>query len=171
GGGARARLRGVRPAPDAALSRLDDHAALPALLQRAKQTLRADTAALLLLDGPQLVAVAAAGLEEEVYQGVRIPVGGGFAGRVAAGRRPVILDEVGPTTVLNPILMEKGIRSMLGVPLITDGTVIGVLHVGSLTPRGFTGDDASLLQLAADRAALTVQSLRSADDRIAAEAL
>jgi putative methionine-R-sulfoxide reductase with GAF domain len=170
---AEARLRDLQSITDAALSRLDDHDFLSALLDRAKDILRADTAAVLLLDSPtgQLVAAAAAGLEEEVRQGVRIPVGHGFAGRVAATGKPVILDHVGHTTVLNPILMDKGIRSMLGVPLIADGRVIGVLHVGSLTPRRFTGDDASLLQLAADRAALAVRSVRSADDRIAAEAL
>ncbi len=170
---AQGRLRDLQSITDAALSRLDDHDFLPVLLDRARGILRADTAALLLLDSPagQLVAAAAAGLEEEVSQGVRIPVGRGFAGRVAASGRPVILDHVDHTTVLNPILMEKGIRSLLGVPLMAKGKVIGVLHVGSLTPRRFTSDDASLLQLAADRAALAVQSLRSADDRIAAAAL
>ena len=40
----------------------------------------------------QLIAAAAAGLEEEVRQGVHITVGRGFAGRIAAERRPVILD-------------------------------------------------------------------------------
>ncbi len=172
-GEAQGRLRDLQSITDAALSRLDDHDFLPVLLDRARGILRADTAALLLLDSPagQLVAAAAAGLEEEVSQGVRIPVGRGFAGRVAASGGPVILDHVDHTTVLNPILMEKGIRSLLGVPLMANGKVIGVLHVGSLTPRRFTGDDASLLQLAADRAALAVQSLRSADDRIAAAAL
>jgi serine phosphatase RsbU (regulator of sigma subunit) len=49
--------------------------------------------------------------------------------------------------------------------------VIGVMHVGSRTARTFTSDDAGLLQLAADRAALAVQSLRAQDDRAAAEAL
>jgi phosphoserine phosphatase RsbU/P len=172
-GEAQERLRDLQSITDAALSRLDDHDFLPVLLDRARGILRADTAALLLLDSPagQLVATAAAGLEEEVRQGVRIPVGRGFAGRVAASGRPVILDHVDHTTVLNPILLEKGIRSLLGVPLMAKGKVIGVLHVGSLTPRRFTSDDASLLQLAADRAALAVRSLRSADDRIAAEAL
>ena len=172
-GEAQGRLRDLQSITDAALSRLDDHDFLPVLLDRARGILRADTAALLLLDSPagQLVAAAAAGLEEEVSQGVRIPVGRGFAGRVAASGGPVILDHVDHTTVLNPILMEKGIRSLLGVPLMAKGKVIGVLHVGSLTPRRFTSDDASLLQLAADRAALAVQSLRSADDRIAAAAL
>jgi serine phosphatase RsbU (regulator of sigma subunit) len=172
-GDAAARLRDLQSITDAALSRLDDHDFLPALLDRAKDILHADTAAVLLLDSPagQLVAAAAVGLEEEVRQGVRIPVGRGFAGRVAATGRPVILDHVDHTTVLNPILTAKGIRSMLGVPLIAGGRMIGVLHVGSLTQRKFTSDDASLLQLAADRAALAVRSLRSADDRIAAEAL
>jgi sigma-B regulation protein RsbU (phosphoserine phosphatase) len=170
---AEARLHDFQLITDAALSRLGDHDFLPALLDRARDILHADTAAVLLLDSPvgQLVAAAAVGLEEEVRQGVRIPVGRGFAGRVAATGRPVILDHVDHTTVLNPILMEKGIHSMLGVPLIADGKVIGVLHVGSLRPRTFTSDDASLLQLAADRAALAVQSLRSADDRIAARTL
>jgi phosphoserine phosphatase RsbU/P len=173
GGEAQGRLRDLQSITDAALSRLDDHDFLPVLLDRARGILRADTAALLLLDSPagQLVAAVAAGLEEEVRQGVRIPVGRGFAGRVAASGKPVILDHVDHTTVLNPILMEKGIRSLLGVPLMDNGRVIGVLHVGSLTPRKFTSDDASLLQLAADRAALAVQSLRSLDDRIAAAAL
>jgi putative methionine-R-sulfoxide reductase with GAF domain len=170
---AEARLRDLQSITDAALSRLDNQDFLPVLLHRARDILKADTAAVLLLDSPtgQLVAAAAVGLEEEVRQGVRIPVGRGFAGRVAATGGPVILDHVDHTTVLNPILMAKGIHSMLGVPLIAGGGVIGVLHVGSLRPRTFTGDDASLLQLAADRAALAVQSLRSADDRIAAETL
>jgi serine phosphatase RsbU (regulator of sigma subunit) len=173
GAGARARLRDFQSLTDAALSRLDDHAFLPVLLQRAKDILDADTAALLLLDSPsgQLVAAAAVGLEDEVYQGVRVPVGQGFAGRVASGGKPLVLDHVDHTTVLNPILTEKGICSLLGVPLIVDGAVIGVLHVGSRTVRTFTSDDAGLLQLAADRAALAVQSLRAQDDRAAAEAL
>ena len=173
GAGAEARLRDLQAITDAALSRLDDRAFLPVLLQRAKDILQADTAALLLLDAPsgELVAVAAEGLEDEVYQGVRVPVGRGFAGRVAAGRKPVILDHVDHTTVVNPILTEKGIRSLLGVPVIAGGTVIGVMHVGSRTPRTFTGDDADLLQLAADRAAVAVQSLRAREDRAGAAAL
>jgi serine phosphatase RsbU (regulator of sigma subunit) len=118
-----------------------------------------------------LIATAAAGLEEEVRQGVRIPVGRGFAGRIAAEQKPVILNRVDHTTVLNPILWEKGIRSMMGVPLVAGGRVIGVLHVGSLAPREFTSQDAGLLQLAADWAAAAVQSMTSRADRVAAKAL
>jgi len=167
------KLRDIRSVTDAALSHLDADELLAALLDRVRTILDADTAAVLLLDssGRQLVATAASGLEEEVSQGVRIPVGRGFAGRIAAERRPVILDRVDHGTVLNPLLFAKGIRSLVGVPLLVQGAVLGVLHVGTLRDRVFTADDAALLQLAADRAAVAVQSLRTREDRAAAVAL
>ena len=167
------RLRAIQSITDAALSRLDDREMLAELVERTREALQADTAAVLLLDfaSGHLVATAAAGLEEEVRQGVRIPVGRGFAGRIAAEHRPVILDHVDHTTVLNPILWAKGIQSMMGVPMVAGGKVIGVLHVGSLTPRRFTGREVELLQLAADRAAAAVQSMTAQADRLAATAL
>lgn len=167
------RLRGIQSVTDAALSMLDPQALLAELVDRAREALHADTAAILLLDHPsgQLVATAASGLEEEVRRGVRIPVGRGFAGRIAAQGRLVILDEVDHTKVVNPILLDKGIRSLMGAPLLAEGKVIGVLHVGTLSPRAFTGDEADLLQLAADRAAIAVQALTAQMDRAAATAL
>jgi sigma-B regulation protein RsbU (phosphoserine phosphatase) len=167
------RLRDIQSLTAAELSRLDDHDFLAELLLRTRAVLNADTAAALLMDysSGHLVAAAAAGLEEEVRQGVRIPVGRGFAGRIAAEHRPVILDRVDHTTVLNPLLMAKGITSLMGVPMVAGGRVIGVLHVGSLSSREFTSADVELLQLAADRAAVAVQSLLNRDDRLAATAL
>jgi serine phosphatase RsbU (regulator of sigma subunit) len=168
-----ARLRDIQSITDATLSRLDDRDLLSELLVRIRAVLQADTAAVLLLDpsSGQLIATAAAGLEEEVRQGVRIPVGRGFAGRIAAERQPVILDRVDHTTVLNPILWTKSIQSMVGVPMVAEGTVIGVLHVGSLRHRLFTSDDVELLQLAAGRAAAAVRSAAAQADRVAAAAL
>lgn len=167
------RLRDIQSITDAALSRLSDQDLLAELVDRAKEVLQADTAAVMLLDysSGQLTATAAAGLEDEVRQGVRIPVGRGFAGRIAAERRPVIISRVDHTTVLNPVLLAKGIRSLMGVPMTADGKVIGVLHVGSLASREFTAEDAELLQLAADRAAVAVESLATRADRAAAAAL
>ncbi len=170
---AEARLRDIQAITDAAMSRLDEQEFLDELLRRVKDILGADTAAVLLLDNTSgtLIATAAAGLEEEVRQGVRIPVGRGFAGRVAAERRPVIIDHVDHTTVINPILLDKGIRSLIGVPLTVGGQILGVMHMGSLTARRFTDQDTELLQLAAGRAAMAVQSMLARDDRIAATAL
>ncbi len=167
------KLRDIQSITDAALSALDPQGVLDALVDRVKQILQADTAAVLLLDRPngQLVATAASGLEEEVQQGTRVPLGQGFAGRIAELGQPVILRQVDHTKVVNPILLAKGIRSLMGAPLRAEGTVIGVLHVGTLTGRVFTQQDVDLLQLAADRAAVAVQALYAQLDRAAATVL
>src|SRR6185503_2443712 len=152
------RLRHLQAVTDVALAHLSLDGLLEELLLRIRDALEADTAAFLLLDetGTELVARAAKGIEEEVEHGVRIPVGKGFAGRIAADRHPVILDDVDHADVLNPILREKGIKSMLGVPLITHGDILGVLHVGTLTPRKFNADDVDLLEIVAQRAAVAI---------------
>ena len=166
------RLRRIESVTDAALAHLDVQDLLVELLDRVRELLRVDTAAVLLLDSSwQLVATAARGLEAEVRQGVRIPMGKGFAGRIAAEKRPVIIEQVNHTNVLNPVLREQGIVSLLGVPLLISGTVIGVLHVGTLVPRRFIDYEIRLLQIVADRVAFATQSRRAEVERTAAAVL
>ena len=167
------RLRRLEVVTDARLAQLDVDELLDELLERIRELLEVDTAAVLLLNpsAQHLVATAARGLEEEVRQGVRIPLGKGFAGRIAAERQSVFLDKVDHTNVLNPILRDKGIRSLLGVPLLFSGAVLGVLHVGTLHPRAFTADDTALLQLVADRIAPAVHARTTQVERAAAAAL
>jgi GAF domain-containing protein/anti-sigma regulatory factor (Ser/Thr protein kinase) len=154
------RLEALQRVTDAALAYLSEEELLQELLLRVSEVLDVDTVAFLLVEGDELHARAAKGIEEEVEQGVRIPVGRGFAGRIAAARRPIAILDIDHADVLNPILREKGIKSLLGVPLLVEGRVIGVLHVGSLVTREFTGDETELLQLAADRAALAIEYTR-----------
>lgn len=167
------RLRRIELLADADLAELDVPALLTEMLDRVRDLLGVDTAVVLLTNrsGTELEATAAAGLEEEVRQGVRVPVNRGFAGRVAAERRPVVLDRVDPHTVVNPLLWEKGLRSLLGVPLICTGELVGVLHVGTLRQRVFDDTDIHMLQLAADRLATAIRLRQSTADRAAAAAL
>lgn len=167
------RLRRLETVTDVALSQLDVDELLQELLERVRDLLSTDTAAVLLLDDSEqfLVAHAARGLEEEVRQGSRIPLGRGFAGRIAAERRAVAIDEVSPATVVNPVLMMKGVQSMLGVPLLAGDVLLGVLHVGTLRSRRFTPDDVALLEQVADRAAQAIRVGRARSDRVAAATL
>ena len=165
---ARMRLERLEAVTDAALGYLELEELLAELLVRTREVLETDTAAVLLLDekASELVARAAVGLEEEVEQGVRIPVGGGFAGRIAAERRPIVLDDVDHADVLNPILLEKGIKSLLGVPLVASDRVLGVIHVGTLEPRLFTQNDQELLEMVASRAALAIEKARIHEETV-----
>jgi anti-sigma regulatory factor (Ser/Thr protein kinase)/putative methionine-R-sulfoxide reductase with GAF domain len=167
------RLRDLQSVTDTALAQLPLEQLLSELLTRVVAILNADTAAILLLDddGRTLVARAAKGLEEEVERGVRVPVRRGFAGRIAASREPLTIENVESADIVNPLLREKGLKSLLGVPLFVEGTVIGVLHVGSLTPRVFDEGDVALLQLAGDRAALAINGRLTEQERELADAL
>lgn len=158
---------------DSSLALLDTETLLNELLGRLRDILGVDTATVLVADtsGRQLIAVGSVGLEEEVRQGVQVPVGRGFAGRVAVERQPVVIDHVDDTTVVNPLLWEHGLKSLLGVPLLVGGRLVGVLHVGAVVKRQFTEDDVKLLQLVADRIALASHSQLSTAERAAVTAL
>src|SRR4051794_19829479 len=97
--GSEERLRAIAAVTDAAVGHLDVDDFLVELLGEVVALVGADTAAVLLLDeaSGQLVARAAWGIEEEVRQGVRVPLGVGFAGTIAERRRPVRLDRVDAT--------------------------------------------------------------------------
>lgn len=161
----------LRSIADAALAYSSLEDILSELLERIRCVVRADTAAILLYDEERgvLVARAARGLEEEVRQGVQVPIARGFAGRIAAEARPIIIEDLDHADVVNPILRQRGIRSMLGVPLQLDGRVIGVMHVGTLDRRDFQDDDVALLQLAADRAARAIDQARATESRAVTE--
>jgi anti-sigma regulatory factor (Ser/Thr protein kinase)/putative methionine-R-sulfoxide reductase with GAF domain len=167
------RLRRIESVTDAALMHLDVRDLLTELLERVREILEVDTAAVLLLDEVtnELVATAASGIEEEVRQGVRVPLGEGFAGRIAVEVTPVVIDDVDHSEVRNPVLRERGVQTLVGVPLVVESRVIGVLHVGSLTLRRFDPQDVQFVQLVGDRVALAIEARRSNVERAAAAAL
>jgi anti-sigma regulatory factor (Ser/Thr protein kinase)/putative methionine-R-sulfoxide reductase with GAF domain len=147
---------------DPALSEMGLEELLDEVLVRVHEALDVDTVAILLYDpdAHQLVARAAKGIEEEVEQGVRLPLGKGFAGRIAAERVAIAIADVDHADILNPILRQKRIRSLLGLPLVVEGDLIGVLHVGSLVPRIFGERDLAVLQVAAARVAPGIERAR-----------
>ncbi|WP_131741669.1 PP2C family protein-serine/threonine phosphatase [Actinomadura roseirufa] len=164
------KLAAIKAITDEAFTHLNVEELLDVLLDRLREVLEVDTAVVLMLDRQErfLVATAAKGIEEEVSQAAHVPVGQGFAGRIAAERRPVYIEDVATAEVFNPLLMKRGLRSLFGVPLIAGGTLLGVLHVGSFTTRHFTADETELVQMAAARAAMAAQVLLSQAERAGA---
>jgi len=159
---------------DTALAHVDTtEGLLRELLGRIRELFDADTAVVLMrdLDAGALVPTASVGLDNEPRMDVRVPVGEGFAGAIAAQKRAIALDQVDESTVVNPELLRQGLKSLLGVPMLAEGHVVGVLHIGSLTQRRFTDDDVHVLQVAADRIALATQATLNRTERAAATAL
>jgi signal transduction histidine kinase/putative methionine-R-sulfoxide reductase with GAF domain len=130
-----------------------------ALLTQIRDVLAADTAAILLIDetGERLVLRVTVGFaEEEVNRAVPVPLGHGIAGRVAETREPWLVDDLDEIELVSPVLRERGVQSLIAMPLIADGRVIGVTHVGSEHKQHFGAGDVRLLELIADRIALAL---------------
>ena len=155
------RLRAIQAITDAALSRLALDDLLRELLARVRSILSVDVATILLLDddGRYLRVQASEGLQEEVNEGVRIPVGRGVVGRIAADRTPLIVDDLSSVEIVSPQIRER-VSSLMGAPLLVEGRTIGVIHVDTFHRRQFTEDDLRLLQLVADRIASPIEQAR-----------
>ena len=153
------RMRRVQTVTEVALAYLSIDKLLAELLDRVCEAMDVDTVAIMLLEEDnKLVALAAKGLR--VDKSIRVPLGAGFAGRVAERREPITIDDIDTAELFTPFLRELGVKSLLGVPLLIEGRVVGVMHVGRLTARQFTDDDVRLLQLVAFRVALAIDNAR-----------
>jgi len=133
------------------------------LLQRLLQLIvepaaAVDTGSILLRDGDDLVVRAAVGLEEELRgDPLRIRIGTGFAGRIASEGRPRLLieDEIEAEAV-SPFLKARRLRTLYGVPLLSDGELVGVAHIGSATAPGFSDQDRWLFEAMCARATASI---------------
>jgi PAS domain S-box-containing protein len=154
---AMARLQALQQVTDAAMAHLSREAVLRHVLDTITLVLQVDNAAILLLDEArqELWVYVARGPEEAVANQVRVPLGEGIAGRVAARSEALIVDDMAQIETVNPFLRQH-IRSLMGVPLRVNSRLLGVLHVGTLAPRRFTTADLDWLKLAADRIALAI---------------
>ncbi len=169
--GAPEELAQILEITDIALSHLDLDSLLRELLTRIRAAVGCDTAAILLREegGENMVVRAALGLDVEALRHMRVPVGQGFAGQIAARRRSLMAEDLTSYLTTSPVLREAGARSALGVPLVVGDQAIGVLHVGSLRERNFTEADVRLLQLVADRAGRAIDHARLDADLLARE--
>jgi hypothetical protein len=112
-----------------------------------------------------------AGWRRRFRQGVRVPIGTGFAGSIAKRKCPGRAGSVDSTTVANPILWEKGISKMLGVPLLSGEDVMAFCTSAGSDDRPFTRRDAELLQVVAERVAGATQTRQLAVESAAARLL
>ncbi len=160
------QLRAVHRLTEAALTHVTLDSLLDALLDLVREILEIEVAVILLAeqasldDEPSLVLHAARGLAKGRRARVQMPLNKGFAGRVAATRRPIVIDNV-PQSAPEEMTPElEGLEAILGVPLIVQGQLIGVLEGGSHHARSFTEIDAGFLQIVADRVALAIDHAR-----------
>jgi len=161
------RLRAIDTITDSALVHLGMDDLLRELLVRLQRVLDADSIGVQLLDedGRALYTRAAVGFTHPNFASIRVRLGSGVTGRIAAEGRPLIVDDYSTIDSsgiegIAPSAVRATTRSVMGAPLRIGQKVVGVVSVVSSRPRRFTEEELKLLLLVADRVAPAVELAR-----------
>ena len=156
------RVRDLQWITDAALPHVGLQDLLDQLLTRVVHVFGADQGAILLRgdDASRLELHASRGVPSKLGRDYYRSIAGRLAGRLASSRQPVTLERNQATAALQSLLASADMQSVLGLPLILDRQLLGVMYVGTRARRPFSEDDAALLQLVGDRVALAVDRAR-----------
>ena len=108
------------------------------------------------------------GLDEDLGEVIRaapIRLGEGVTGKAAALRAPVqVADVLGDSTYdvtrVREVFGRHGYHSLLGVPLLFEDQIVGVLAVWRREPEAFSQEIVDLLQTFATQSALAIQNAR-----------
>ncbi len=98
--------------------------------------------------GEVLELFATEGLRPEAVHRTRLRVGEGLVGVIAATARPLALADAQshPDFAYRPETGEEIYHSLMGVPILRGGRVLGVLVVQNRTQRHYTEDETEALQ-------------------------
>jgi hypothetical protein len=100
------------------------------------------------------------------FPGLRVPSGKGLASSVAVTRSPhwtsnyAAMTEAPHDENIDVVVRSEGLVALLGVPLLAEEEVIGVLFAANRSEHTFTPEEVSLLSAFADHAALVLQTAR-----------
>lgn len=156
----------VKRVTERLVSSLDFRQALETLIDGATELLGVERGSLLLLDeeGTSLRIEVARGIDRQVVERTRIPLGQGLAGRVAASGEPIVARDVRelPGFEANPAqASDYADHSALCVPLTLHGRVLGVMNFNhKRSGRPFAERDLEFALLIANQAAIVLWSAR-----------
>src|SRR5712671_6700630 len=137
------RLRDVMAGSGTAQERLDQTVRLIAADMVAEVC-----SAYIMRAGEVLELFATEGLRREAIHRTRLRVGEGLVGVIGATARPLALADAQshPDFAYRPETGEEIYHSLMGVPILRGGRVLGVLVVQNRTQRHYTEDESEALQ-------------------------
>ncbi|MEQ8266898.1 MAG: phosphoenolpyruvate--protein phosphotransferase [Parvibaculum sp.] len=140
------RLREVMAEPESAQKRLDKIVVLIAA------NMVAEVCSVYLMNtSRELELSATEGLKPTAVHSTRLKVGEGLVGDIAAHARPLNLADAQshPGFAYRPETGEEIYKSLMGVPILRSGKVVGVLVVQNRTKRHYTEEEVEALQTVA----------------------
>jgi phosphotransferase system enzyme I (PtsP) len=119
--------------------------------------------------GEVLELFATEGLKQEAVHKTRLRVGEGLIGDIASHARPLAMADAQhhPQFAYRPETGEEAYQSLMGVPILRSGRVLGVLAVQNRTRRHYTEEEVETLETVA----MVVAELIASGDLVSPEEL
>lgn len=128
------------------------------------RVLDAPAVGLHLRDGDDLVVVSTRGDAAKTMIRPRLKIGESLSGLVAATGKTLNVMNATSDPRFHPqhraALQELGSQAWLGVPVMSGGRVLGVMHVRTPRPGGFTKSDETIAEAFAAQAAVAIANAR-----------
>ncbi len=145
-------------------SKLELSDLLATVLELSSRVVDAESASLLLLDekSQELYFDVALGLGDEASK-FRLPVGQGIAGTVARERKPAIINDVRADARWSPKMDEQSgftTRSILAVPMLVRGRLIGVVEAINRKEGAFTPEHLRTFEAFSSQASVAIDNAR-----------
>lgn len=146
-------------------SELDLNILLSKIVRAAADVSNAEEASILMFDPSKddLYFQAATNLDSQLKRGLNVPIEGSIAGWIINNKEPVIVDDpqqddrhfdyIGKITNIK-------CRSLLGIPLLAKGKIIGVLEVINKKHGQFTQQDQDVLLALGAQASVAIENSR-----------
>jgi GAF domain-containing protein len=83
----------------------------------------------------------------------------GLARTIVETSQPILIPDALDHPNINPVVVERGIRSVLGVPVMSRGEVLGVLYVNHRHPHAYIDNDVRLVSALANQAGATIANV------------
>src|SRR4029077_20751895 len=151
-------------------SALDIPAVLDPLVDSAAKLCRAENAQIFLRDGEVYRLAAYNGFSPEYQEYVKrhpiMPGRGTLVARTALQVAPVHIPDVLTDTEYTWHEGQRlaGFRAMLGVPLLREGSCVGVMAMTRGTPQPFTAKQIELVSTFANQAVIAIENVRLFDE-------
>ncbi|HEX2393141.1 MAG TPA: helix-turn-helix domain-containing protein [Solirubrobacterales bacterium] len=147
-------------------SNLDLETALTAIVERVQVVAKAPVSYIMLVDeeAGEIAMRVTLGTEHPGFSGLRLKLGGGLGGRVAARGRPfytsAYLDDerFEHDPEVDAAVRHEGIRSILGAPMSVGQRFVGVLFVADRAVRVFSEAEVGLVSSLASHAATAIRN-------------
>lgn len=137
---------------------------LRSIVERAQGLVHGTMAGLYLARGDGSLALVLASGAFSRYVGTVLAPGEGACGFVAATRKPILLDDYRTWPGRSPHFSTAGVGSVIGVPVLWRGEVLGSLFVDHEVPGRFVRADVETVRLFAEQAAVAIANARLIGD-------